>query len=241
MKKNFRRVAAYFIDIVIVTVLVSLLTSNDKTNFQYNNYQKYYKEYTEVAAKYEKVISKQLKLETKKATKKISNKQYKNQNKELSVSKKKCEKKIKKLQFLLTRNLVIQYLFNIAIILGYFGIFQASFNGQTLGKRLMKIKVVKTDGGSGSIIKMLLRAFVLHKVWLLVAYIVLAYTLSQNSFFIPYQILTNIGNYFQFIILLMIVITKSNRGLHDYIAGTKVIDISNSEILEAEVTEKKGE
>lgn len=242
MKNIFKRIGAYAIDMVIITLLVTLLTSIDKINFQYHNSQKYNKEYTKITEKYTSVISKQSKLEKKYQNKKIKRKKYQEQKKEYKVQEKKYEKKLKVLQYNISRNSVIYYIVYIAFILGYFGIFQSSFNGQTLGKKLMHLKVVNKDDTEAPIWKLLLRSFILYNVWMYPVILILAFNLNSSSFYTSSLIINEVARGIQLLILLMVIINKNNLGLHDYLLKTKVIctDIEQTEeVLEAEVVEEK--
>lgn len=241
MKKVFKRIGAYAIDMVIITVIVTMLTSIDKINFQYSNYKKYNNEYTKITEKYTKHISKQSKLETKYKDKKITKKRYNIEKKELKKQEKDYEKKLKKLQYNISRNSVIYYIVYMAFILGYFGIFQASFNGQTLGKRLMHLKVVSVDNSDAKIWQLLLRSFILYNVWSYIVTLILAFNLSVSSFYTSSLIVNEIGRGIQLLTLLMVFMSKSGRGLHDFVAQTSVvvIDDKKDEVMEAEIVEEK--
>ncbi len=241
MSKFLKRFVAYIIDIAIISIVVTLLTSNNKINFQYNNYQKYYKEYNEISTKYTKTLDKQSKLEKKYKNKKISESKYNKNKNEYNKNIKTYESKIKILQYKIMRNSVVYYSLYIAFILAYFGIFQYSFNGQTLGKRLMKIKIVSNNNKDLTIWRLLLRSFILYNLWIYIVGLILVYTINSSSYYTSYSLLNNVGSILQIIIVMMVIMNKNNRGLHDYVASTKIEFIDNNikeEITEAEIVEK---
>ena len=241
MSKFLKRFVAYIIDIAIISIVVTLLTSNNKINFQYNNYQKYYKEYNEISTKYTKTLDKQSKLEKKYKNKKISESKYNKNKNEYNKNIKTYESKIKILQYKIMRNSVVYYSLYIAFILAYFGIFQYSFNGQTLGKRLMKIKIVSNNNKDLTIWRLLLRSFILYNLWIYIVGLILVYTINSSSYYTSYSLLNNVGSILQIIIVMMVIMNKNNRGLHDYVASTKIEFIDNNikeEITEAKIVEK---
>ena len=87
-----------------------------------------------------------------------------------------------------------------AVIILYYGLFQKYNNGQTLGKKIMKIKVV--DNKSNAILVLFLN----HTLYLY------SYTLIMTIF----MIITIIN-------ICFIVFRKDHRGLHDLLASTKVV------------------
>lgn len=243
MNKFLKRLFAYIVDIAIISILVTLLTYNNKINFQYDNYQKYYKEYNSVSTKYNKVLDKDSKLEKKYKNKDIKKGKYAENKKVYKQEKKKYEKNIKILQRKIMRNSVIYYSIYMAFILAYFGIFQYSFNGQTLGKRLMKIKIISKKSDL-NLWMMLLRSFILYNLWIYILGLIFAYRLNYGSYYTAYSLLNNAGSVIQIIIVMMVIMNKDNRGLHDYIANTEVVFIDNEEkeeVMEAEVIDNEVE
>ena len=53
MNKNFKRILAYMIDMVIVSIIVYGLTNIKQINFQLENYKKTYKQYEKTVEKYQ--------------------------------------------------------------------------------------------------------------------------------------------------------------------------------------------
>ena len=242
MKNILKRVGAYFIDLVIITAILSFLTSVDKINYQYKNYQKYYKDYVKTTEKYTKVSNKKLHLNEKYQNKIIKKKKYQNNKKKLDNQIKKYENDIKKIQYNMSRYSIISNIMYIAFILGYFGIFQATNNGQTLGKKLMKLKVVSKDGSNIKIWQALIRSFILFSVWMYIANIICIYTFNYKGYYTANLITSEISRTLNLVTLLMVILTKQGRGIHDYIARTRVIlDSKDSDVVEGEIINNKGD
>ena len=124
--------------------------------------------------------------------------------------------------------------YNIAIVvilILYFVVFQKFNNGQTMGKQIMKIKVVNNkDDKDVSLMKYLLRCLPIY--YLSIGSIVPLLLNSLILLFVKdkmFYIVSACINY-AFVILGLITLVsmlsrKDKRGLHDLIANTKVIEI----------------
>lgn len=103
------------------------------------------------------------------------------------------------------------------------------YEGQTLGKRWLKLKVVSVDGSNASLKQLVLRnvvgMFLLESGSLVVCGYIRQMVTLALSFYVdyPWQILGTI----LFILSAMLVAgTASHRAFHDYIGKTKVIEVN---------------
>ena len=229
MNTRFKRIVAYFIDMVIVSVVVFGITNIKQINYQYDNHEKVAKEYQVYVDKYEKLENKYENAKEKYKDKKITKKKYNEIKNSYNDYKKGYEKQIKKFNYEISKNSVISTIISIAIVIAYFGIFQFSMNGQTVGKKLMKLKVVKNKKGELNIFNYLIRCAILNGVIINLALIIFVNIFSANDFYMANYIVSNIQAIVEILILIMIFMTSDARGLHDYLAGTKVIDISDKQ------------
>ncbi len=229
MNTRFKRIVAYFIDMVIVSVVVFGITNIKQINYQYGNHEKVAKEYQVYVDKYEKLENKYENAKEKYKDKKITKKKYNEIKNSYNDYKKGYEKQIKKFNYEISKNSVISTIISIAIVIAYFGIFQFSMNGQTVGKKLMKLKVVKNKEGELTIFNYLIRCAILNGVIINLVLIIFVNIFSANDFYMANYVVSNIQSIVEILILIMIFMTSDARGLHDYIAGTKVIDISNKQ------------
>ena len=97
--------------------------------------------------------------------------------------------------------------------------------GQTLGKKLMHLKVVKNKEGNLNILNYLIRCVILNGVIANVALLICVGIFNAGDFYNANYIITNAQSVLEIIILIMIFMTADGRGLHDYLAQTKVIEI----------------
>ena len=117
----------------------------------------------------------------------------------------------------------------IVILVLYFIVFQIYQDGQTIGKRLMRIKIVKNDDSSLTMNDMIIRELLNNSILadILIAIITL---FGKNAYFYGSITVELIQYIFIIITLFMIILRRDGRGLPDIITGTKVINLS--EIVE---------
>lgn len=105
----------------------------------------------------------------------------------------------------------------------YFVVYQIKNNGQTLGKQILKIKVVDSSNRDLSMNQMIFRALIINSILLdMISFGVLIFA-NQSSYFYGVSFLA----FIQFCILsvstFMIMFGKDRRGLHDLVAYTDVV------------------
>lgn len=228
MKTRFKRIAAYMIDMIIVSIIVFGLSNVKQINYQSDNYNNISKEYQKYADKYEKVEKKYIDIKKEYKDKKINKKEYNEKKKEYNVYKKEYDKKIKEYNYNISKNSVISTIISIAVVIAYFAIFQYSMGGQTIGKKIMKLKVIKASDGVLTIFNYLIRCAILNGVIINLLLVIFVNTLDINSFYMSNYVVSNIQSIIEIVIIIMVFMTNDSRGLHDYIAGTKVIEIDTS-------------
>ena len=193
-----QRLFAFIIDVLLVSVLVSLLTTpfvktenNDNYNEQLNS-----------------VISKLQKkeIDTKEYIVEYSNIYYKISRDNGIVS-------------------IVTIFFNVL----YFVVYQIYTNGQTLGKKIMKIRV-KSDDGDLFYNQMIFRSFLANFILIDLLSFALMLLSPRNVYFYSVVILTSIQYIFVFISIVMIMNRKDGCAIHDKIVHTRVIQEKNKEI-----------
>lgn len=199
-----QRLAAYIVDIMLISVISSLLTYPFTTN---DTVKKLNEQSVEVVQSY--------------IDQKIDITKYLSQSLDLSYEQAKATG---------FANIIA-----IVILVLYFIVFQIYQDGQTLGKRLMKIRIVKNDGSSLTMNNMIIRQLINH--FILADILVAIITLFGRNFYVYGSIVVEVVQYIIIIAtLFMIIIRKDGRGIADCIAGTKVINIGQ-EVKEEEVCE----
>ena len=194
-----KRILAYLIDVVIVLFASSMLSSISYLNPQLETYNKYYDEYSEKTKDY--------------LDKKTADDEYLQITNDYSYK--------------LERNSVYSSIISVVTILLYFGVFQKYNNGQSLGKKLLNIRVK----GNLNVFKYLLRTAIIYNVFINVAKIILIVALDQNQYLIANKYLYALALVVEVTTIVMIMLRKDHKGLHDLIVGSEVIE-ENKKVVE---------
>jgi len=119
---------------------------------------------------------------------------------------------------------VLQSGISVALTIAYFVVFQYMNKGQTIGKKLLKIKVVDKDTKEPiSILKGLLRSFIFLSILSGTLNILFLYILNRNSYYLSYGSLMLAEGIFILTSIIFVLYKKDGRGLHDIIANTIVV------------------
>ncbi len=192
----FKRFLAYFIDFLIIMLVTSAISYLTFLNPRYDKYEKYAEQYNELMDKY---VDGDIKIE-----------EYSSQVNDLSYD--------------LNKNGYVYIIADIVVTFLYFGVFQYVTDGQTLGKKILSLKVVSNSDKKLKIYNYFIRCFILNGV-IVNIFNFIGIWFSRSV----YQTLNTIGGdidlILSMIISLMILFYKDGRGLHDVLAGTKVIDL----------------
>ena len=114
----------------------------------------------------------------------------------------------------------------ILILILYFIVFQFYNNGQTLGKKLMKIKIVKDDGSELTMNNLIIRSLI--NVFILLDMIILAFTIfaSKDIYFYAILIFESIQYLVIIVSIFMILFGVESKGIHDRVAHTRVVKVN---------------
>ena len=110
-----------------------------------------------------------------------------------------------------------------ALYIGYFVVFGYLNKGQTLGKKLFKIKVVKGENVRVDLKGMILRSLFIYGIISTFYASIFVNLLDANKFNIGGTIISYIEYFFIMISFFMALYRKDKRGLHDIIANTSVV------------------
>lgn len=122
---------------------------------------------------------------------------------------------------------------SIIISLLYFVLYPAYHNGQTVGKKLMKIKITKTNHTDLTMNDLLFRAMIINSILVSLLSLCLVLFTSKTVYLNSSSILTGLQYLVMIISALMIAFTKSKQGIHDKIVHTDVVmaDLIKEEVL----------
>lgn len=246
MKHVLKRIGAYLIDIIVVSLVATLLTSNKYINKDYEKYNDTYDEYNKTYEKYNTYYNK---LENYYEDEKISEKEYnklieydEEYTKDLlefysdnKISKEEYNKIVENLNsnyskleidysYKLLKYTVIPTIVNLMCILLYFVVIQFYLGGKTLGKKLMKIKVVSNNDKKLTILNFFVRSLIVNEVFINILNVIFILILSKNNYLIYNQIIYVVTYILEMLIIATMLFDKNNRGVHDYISNTKVIE-----------------
>ncbi len=131
--------------------------------------------------------------------------------------------KLNNLSYDLAKATYLTTVVGIVVYILYFVVYQARNNGQTLGKKLMKIRVVKNDGTVPDINTLIKRCLIPYGILINIILLILLLIISKASYISISSIIQEIHIGVLLVTIIMIVV--KGRGIHDYIAGTKVENV----------------
>ena len=129
-----------------------------------------------------------------------------------------------KLNYELQKENITVNIVTITLYIGYFVVFATLNKGQTLGKKLLKIRVVNKNNDKPSIWNMLVRSLFIYNIISILFSTVAVKFLNINTFTYIYTTLRYIECFVIIVSFFMVTYKKDGKGLHDMIAGTNVIE-----------------
>ena len=134
-----------------------------------------------------------------------------------------------KLSYRADKERIIDSIVVIVVTIGYFATFAYYKGGQTIGKRIVKTKIVMNDMADVNHNTMFIRAILFNGVGVSLISIILLLFISEGQYYFIY-LLSFIHSLFVLISLFMVLFRKDKRVLHDIICGTKVISLESRNI-----------
>ena len=112
----------------------------------------------------------------------------------------------------------------LVVCVGYFLIFQFLNKGATIGKKIMRIRVVSNDGVDASFVQMFIRTSIINEIIPISMLLILVMVSSGGLFFTFYSMISVIENIFVIICIFMILYRSDKLALHDMMSKSMVID-----------------
>lgn len=207
-----KRIMAYALDILIISMLASIITMVFPKNDEYDTN---FNELKIITEKYQK--------------EEINQEEY--------------YALYDNINYKLTKNSIEMTIIIIAISLLYFVLLNYYNNGMTIGKKLMKIRIVSANDKELTINKYLLRSLIINSILANLVSVILLLSLSKEKYILYNNKISTLFTVLYVLCFIFMIYRNDGRGLHELIAGTKVIDIKNenhSEVVkEAELIEKE--
>lgn len=192
-KSNFgKRLVAYILDAIIVSLIFSFLTMFIKES---NNLINLNNQLNTISENF--------------INKTITMKEYFNQ--------------YSSIEYLVNKEMFLQNLFSLILMIGYFVILPYYYNGQTIGKKMMKIKIVKEDDKL-TINDLALRSLIANGIAMTFIELALIFLIKDTAYFITISILSFIQFLLVITSIFMILYRKDKKALHDIVCKTLVVD-----------------
>ncbi len=218
MKMIFKRLAAYIIDIMLISLVIAFIAYNPYINMNYNKYNEVYDEYESYYDSYNKSLDK---LKDDLDNEIITNDDY---DKELTNLNKSYIEESLNYRYRLDKLSTVTTFLTILTILLYFVIIQYAY-GTTIGKKLLKIKIVSNNDKPLTLLNYFIRSLLLYGVVINTLNLIFVIILSKSNYIIYSDIAYFISYIIEISIAFSIIFTKNNRGIHDMISNTKVVDV----------------
>jgi uncharacterized RDD family membrane protein YckC len=196
-----RRGLAYIVDIIFVAFIASLISRINVINPDRE-------QYAEVYAKYEEKI---------KDTSKIQ---------EFLTSEEGTD-----LVYGISKYGVVYTFINAAVLVLYFTAFQRATGGQTLGKKLFKIKVVGKEDTPVKWWQLFVRSLIVYEIITDVGCGIAIIYMSKTNYIEFSNAFSLVLQLISYVAVGMLVFRQDGRGLHDLIVGTKVIDLKVPKVV----------
>ena len=136
-------------------------------------------------------------------------------------------KKTNDVIYVMNRSGVTTTVVNTALTIFYFVVYAYFMNGQTLGKKIMKLKIVSNGSQKLTMNNYLIRGLLINSILMKVLGIIFIIGLNKNLYIKVNDITTYLFGIIYIVTFGMILFREDKRGLHDFIAGTKVITIGD--------------
>ena len=196
-----KRAGAYLLDMIIVSLIVMLLSYIPFLN---PNHEAYTEKYNELVNVYEQFQNNE-----------ISEEEYN----EAAIP----------ISYELYRLNIPSTIIDLVCVIIYSGVLPFFCAGQTIGKKLFQVRIVSANDKPLTLGNFLLRSVILNNVLISIGLIAVILFMDAGNYYTVYQNLNMVGYIIMYIILFMVLVRQDNRGLHDFIANTKVV-FTNEEI-----------
>lgn len=198
-----KRLLAYLVDVIIVTIVGMIIFSSLNAIFNFNN--------TKTLAYQEKMTS-------------IMEKASVEENREKSIE---YISELSKLTEDNYRDMALESipttLITFILKIVYFIYLVFVLKGQTLGKKLFNIKVVTVEGKEPTLKQLIMRGIIIYSLYQTFLELILVFVIENKTFYQLSAFLSGLSVVIVFVSAILIIFNNDKRGIHDKIAKTKVI------------------
>lgn len=201
-KTIFKRLLAYIIDTIIVSMFVLILSFIPLIGKSASKYTDISTEIAEVEGSYS--------------------------NNEISLEE--YNAKMIDLTYKLNKEGIIYIFVNFISLCIYFIVFQYFNKGQTIGKKILNIKVVSNSNEKLTIFSCVVRSLIINNLFSISICFLCTLFLNKNIYYTVSNGITNIGAILLYASIIYAFFNKEGRTLHDILSKSKVIDLKEKEI-----------
>lgn len=255
-----KRVCAYLIDLFIVLIISSIISNIPFLNKNFEAYQSTYSEYEEKYnqyTEYTKLLEESYQddeideeeygklteddtysklIESKYEDGKISKGEYKEIISSINDT---FDSIAKDYVYILNKEGVSNSIITVICTILYFGVLQYFLKGQTIGKKLLKLKVVSASTKKINILNYLLRSLIINDVLLNTISVIFLITATKQVYNTANEFISIIISAIQAIIIFLVLTREDQRGIHDLLFNTKVIFLESDLEEPVPVTKEK--
>lgn len=127
------------------------------------------------------------------------------------------------LYYKLNKSIGLTSFLQIVLCVLYFVVYQFYNNGQTIGKKLLKIRVVSNNQENLTIDNYIYRAFIVNSVLANILSFIFLLFFKEDLWFTSTFFVSSLNYAVLAVCLIMITLNKSGCGLHDIVSNTKVV------------------
>ena len=247
MKKLFKRLVAYLIDMMVILLLAQSISGIPQINGQLDKYNKYYDKYMDLYGDYVSFygdLNKYYEDESLSEEEynslieahegyanvlneyyidgEISSSNYEELTKRIYDD---YNKEYENVYFKIEKNSIVYFVVYLVAVLLYFVGFNKYTNGQTLGKKLMRLKIVnsKDQDKNVSVLSYIIRAIILYQPIYYIVKLIGVSFLSIDTYYSVTRLVYDIHSYLEMLVIIMVMMRLDGRGPHDFLAGTRVM------------------
>ena len=263
MKKMIFRILALLLDLVIVNSIltgISMLPMFEKTRSKIedvytdvNKTQVIYKALDKNMEEYfkDKIINADEMEEINKDFKEYA-KVFKHTDVELSDEEIKtieedvlkiANDKMKDYSYKISKNDYVTTSIGIVLYILYFGVLQFILKGQTLGKKLFRVKVLSNTDKEVSILNYIIRSLLMTMSVLTIINVICLLSLSKNAYFDFSRIFETVTFVYEMAFLVTFMMREDSRSVHDLLLNTRVVRVDKlgNEIVESPIKNEEKE
>lgn len=126
---------------------------------------------------------------------------------------------------------LFQEIITIILIFVYFVLFAYKTEGQTLGKKLLNLKIVSNNEKPLKIGNYIIRALILYGVIITLLEIFVRYMFSSDLYVGAYDYIYLLSYILEIVIFATACTSSKRRGLHDMLSGTTVVDAKEKDTV----------